>query len=289
MKTKLLILGTLILFFQNNILAKDTIRLNLNDVNSSIKSIYNIKRNSVFYLEVNYDKNYKLDVKFTSKKINYTIAEWGGIDGGRAIDTKNANKYIQKFQLTSDAMTFTIKLINNNDSFVYAFAVYAKKYMTVMPTGGLALMQFKNQKNYYYVAKEDPIGAPFRGDSSYTFNLMSKQQGWSSNLYLGSNFNYVFNNTTSIGLTTAFGYNIGAKTTPLNALLGGNLTFGNKIKFTFGGGLSFMQIETIADEYLTQSIYSKFSTLPTLPTKINQWSTGYYFSFGVTLATLTDN
>lgn len=287
-KNKFLIFALLFLANLNVSYAKgiDSINFDFYNLGSDNKTIHQIKKHNNFKLKITYPGNKKIDISYKSKSIVYKVANWNG-----AIDTKDPKAkaiYENVFQLNSDAMEFNVKLKKDNDSFVYVFTVYATSYSTVIPTGGLAFMNFKQQYNYYYLADEKPIGAPFNGDSLYTFGMNRVKEGWSTNFYLGANYNYVFTRNFSAGLSTALGYALGAKTDPLNAMLGINFSMGNNIRFNVGGGLSFMKIKWVEESILNQKINSKYSSPPTVPAGINKWMIGQYFNVGITIANLTN-
>lgn len=265
----------------------DSVTLDFYTIGVVNKTQYQTKKHNNFELKITYHSIKKLDVSYKSKNMVYKVANWNGVNEVKGSSPKTT--YEQVFQLNSDAMEFTVKLKkDNNDSIVFVFTVYAKSYSTVMPSGGLAFLNFKQQYNYFYLAEEKPIGAPFSGDSTYTFGLQRKKEGWSTNFYLGANYNYVFAKNFSAGLSTALGYNLGSKTDPLNAMLGINFSMGNNIRFNVGGGLSFMKIKWIDESILNQKINSKFSSPPTVPAGINRWMIGQYFNVGITFANLTN-
>lgn len=265
------------------------IELNYYGVNINTTAIYNVKRNSNFIIKISYDSGFRIKLDCKKKKISYTAVNWNGsANVVNNLTANNRNTTMMTFQMTSDAMEFSLKLDNGTDSSNFHFTVFAKNYMALIPTGGLAMMKFDDQYNYYYAAEERRPNSVFHGDSSYIFNLCNKHQNWSSNVYLGANYNYIATDVFSFGLSTAFGYNIGATTTPINSMIGLNIAIGRKIKFVAGGGFAFMKIKTIPDNLLDQKIYAKFSSPPTVPSGYEIWMRGYYINFGVTVMSLTD-
>ncbi|MDI1233945.1 MAG: hypothetical protein PSX81_06675 [bacterium] len=252
---------------------------------------YNVKRGDTFSIVLIYNSSVNVQLLHKSKNLSYKVVNLTPAPAAFVGNIPQPTTKRYTFQMNSDAIVFTIKIVNSNtvpDTSKFEFTVYAKGYFAIIPTGGLAISKFRKQYNYFYAPNNFGNATFFTPDGIDTFLLKKEQQGMNINIFAGTNFNYIINDKCNLGITAAFGYNLGENTKPINGLLGFNCAVGRRVKFNFGLGMAFMKVKVIPQVFLDQKIMTKFSSYPTLPQGFEKWMSGLYINFGVTLATLTN-